>query len=172
MEIRPLREDDDRSNFRCGDPDLDRYLAKYAGQNQFRHHIGATYVAVDDGCIVGFTTVAAGQIAGEELPSPMRESLPRYPLPVLRLARLAVDSQARGRGVGEQLLRYTFRLARKLSVDFGCVGIVLDAKPDAVAFYTRFGFSALESVRGNMESRPQPLALFLPLAVIAAARPR
>ena len=42
MEIRALRNTDDRTTFRSGDADLDRFLAKYAGQNQFRHHIGVT----------------------------------------------------------------------------------------------------------------------------------
>ena len=47
MEVRALRATDDRTTFRSGDPDLDRFLAKYAAQNQFRHHIGTTYVAVE-----------------------------------------------------------------------------------------------------------------------------
>ena len=47
MEIRALREEDDRAAFRSGDPDLDRFLHRYAGQNQFRHHVGTTYVAVE-----------------------------------------------------------------------------------------------------------------------------
>ncbi len=42
MEIRPLREADDRTTFHSGEPDLDRFFVKYAGQNQFRHHIGTT----------------------------------------------------------------------------------------------------------------------------------
>ena len=53
MEIRALRESDDRSAFQSGDPDLDRFLRKYAGQNQFRHHIGATYVAVERDRVAG-----------------------------------------------------------------------------------------------------------------------
>jgi hypothetical protein len=48
MEIRALREGDDRSGFRSGDPDLDRFFLRFAGQNQFRHHVGVTHVAVED----------------------------------------------------------------------------------------------------------------------------
>ena len=68
MEIRALRESDDRSAFQSGDPDLDRFLRKYAGQNQFRHHIGATYVAVERDRVAGYVTVAPGHIEIEDLP--------------------------------------------------------------------------------------------------------
>ena len=47
IEVRPLRETDNRATFRSGDPDLDHFFARYAGQNQFRHHTGTTYVAVE-----------------------------------------------------------------------------------------------------------------------------
>jgi hypothetical protein len=42
MQIRALRETDDRSRFRSGDPDLDRFLQRFAGQNQFKHYLGVT----------------------------------------------------------------------------------------------------------------------------------
>jgi predicted N-acetyltransferase YhbS len=169
MEIRPLRETDDRTAFRSGDPDLDRFLAKYAGQNQYRHHIGTTYVAVDGERIVGYATVAAGQVEAEVLLSSVRRKLPRYPLPALRLARLAVDSTAQSRGVGKSLLRHVFLLALEMSEGFGCVGIVVDAKHDAVDFYARVGFTPIEAAEGQMESRPEPVPMFLPLDLIAAA---
>ncbi len=169
MEIRPLRETDDRTTFRSGDLDLDRFLAKYAGQNQFRRHIGTTHVAVDGGQIVGYATVAAGQIESENLPSALRRKLPGYPLPVLRLARLAADSTAQNRGVGKALLRHVFLLALKMSEEYGCVGIVVDAKPGAVDFYLRFGFSPLEVTEGRIESRPEPQPMFLPLDLVATA---
>ena len=45
MEIRALREDDQRSEFCSGNDSLDRFFREFAGQNQFRHHLGVTYVA-------------------------------------------------------------------------------------------------------------------------------
>jgi predicted N-acetyltransferase YhbS len=168
MEIRPLRETDDRTAFRSGDLDLDRFLAKYAAQNQFRHHVGVTYVAVDRGHLVGYATVAAGEIDGENLPSSLRRKVPRYPLPVLRLARLAVDSTAQNLGVGKALLRHVLLVAVRMSQGYGCVGLVVDAKPGAVDYYARFGFTPLEAMQGQMESRPKPLPMFLPLALVAA----
>ncbi len=68
MEIRALRPSDDRSAFRSGEEDLDRFLHRYAGQNQFRHHLGVTYVAVDAGRVLGFATVAPRHVEIEELP--------------------------------------------------------------------------------------------------------
>ena len=97
LEVRRLAPEHDRSRFRSGNADLDRFLARYAGQNQFRHHIGTTYVAVDDaGVIAGYATVAASELAPEAMPAAQRKRLPKYPVPVLRLARLAVDERAEG----------------------------------------------------------------------------
>lgn len=59
MEIRVLREGDERSEFRSAEPDLDRFFHKFAGQNQFRHYLGVTYVAVERNRVIGFATVAA-----------------------------------------------------------------------------------------------------------------
>ena len=59
---------DDRSQFRSGDPDLDRFFHKFAGQNQFRHHVGVTYVAVEDRRVLGFATVAPGHVEIDGLP--------------------------------------------------------------------------------------------------------
>src|SRR5579862_6356818 len=103
MEIRPLRPTDDRSRFESGDEALDRFFRHYAGQNQFRHYLGVTYVAVDQGRVLGFATVAPGQIEVDDLPAAARKKMPRYPLPILRLARLAVDRSARSSGLGKQL---------------------------------------------------------------------
>jgi predicted N-acetyltransferase YhbS len=168
IEIRPLREADDRKTFRSDDPDLDRFFSRYAGQNQFLHHTGTTHVAVEGNRVLGYATVAAGNIEGDALPATVRRTLPRYPLPVLRLARLAVDTAARNRGVGSALLRHVFLLALKMSEAYGCVGIVVDAKVEAVEFYARVGFFPLTLSGGEMESRPKPTPMFLPLALVEA----
>lgn len=168
LTVRKLGRDDDRSTFHSGNADLDRFFALYAAQNQFRHHIGTTYVAVDDdGVIVGFATVAAAELVADKMPSARRKRLPKYPLPALRLARLAVDERAHGKGVGTMLLRAVLILARQLADDIGCVGVVVDAKPEAVAFYARLGFLELEMVAGELGDRPQPLPMFLELGRIA-----
>jgi len=165
--IRRLELNDDRTNFRSGNVDLDRFFARYAGQNQFRHHIGTTYVAIDDrGEIVGFATVAASELTAAALPQSQRKRLPAYPLPVLRLARLAVDERHQGRGIAHTLLRAVFILTQTMATTMGCLGIVVDAKPEAVGFYKKLGFVALEALAGQLGDRPEPLPMFLELGAI------
>jgi GNAT superfamily N-acetyltransferase len=169
MEIRALREGDDRSGFRSGDPDLDRFFLRFAGQNQFRHHVGVTYVAVEDDRILGFATVCPAHLEIDRLPARARRGLPRYPIPVLRLARLAVDRSAQRMGLGSQLLRFVLQLAVRLTRDYGCGGVVVDAKPPAVAFYARYGFVTVEALEGQSEARPQPTPMFLSIRAILSA---
>jgi GNAT superfamily N-acetyltransferase len=169
IEIRALREHDNRASFRSGDADLDRFFQQFAGQNQFRHYLGVTYVAIDGQNILGFATVAAAHVEIDELPAAARRKMPHYPLPVLRLARLAIDESAQGQGLGLQLLRFVLRLALQMADDYGCVGVIVDAKPDAIAFYTKYGFLAVEPVEGRSDARPAPAPLFLSTRAIRAA---
>jgi GNAT superfamily N-acetyltransferase len=169
VELRPLARDDDRSGFSCGQAELDRFFEHYAGQNQFKLHLAVTYVAVIEGRIVGFATVAPSSLERAAVPSArLRRRLPSYPLPVLRLARLGVDTRAQGLGIGKALLRHVLRLALEQRDRLGCVGVVTDAKPDAVRFYETLGFQPLEGVReGLLVSEPVPM--FLGIETIAAA---
>ena len=169
MEIRALREEVDRSQFHSGDPDLDRFFHRFAGQNQFRHYVGVTYVAVDEDGVLGFATIAPGHVEIEDLPAATRKKLPRYPLPVLRLARLAVDQNARGQGLGRRLLRFVLELAVQMANDYGCIGVCLDAKPDAVEFYGRYGFVSIDVVEGRSDARPAPIPMFLAIRAIREA---
>jgi predicted N-acetyltransferase YhbS len=166
IEVRLLRPDDERRSFRSGDPDLDRFFYRFAGQNQFKHHIGTTWIAVEDGRIVGYATVSASHIEIKDLPPAARKGLPDYPLPVLRLARLAVSERDQGKGVGRVLLRAVFLLTHEMAARYGSVGVVVDAKPGAVSYYERYGFEALEVTQGTIGERPEPQAMFLPLSGI------
>ena len=78
MLIRVLAQDDDRSRFRSGNIDLDRFFQRFGGQNQFRHHVGVTYVAVDGTSIRGFVTVAAASVVTSAAPAGQRRKLPSY----------------------------------------------------------------------------------------------
>ncbi len=172
MEIRILQPSDNRSAFSSGDADLDRFLQRYAGQNQFRHHLGSTYVAVDQGRILGYATIAPGQLEIDDLPAALRKKLPAYPLPILRLARLAVDEAARGQGLGRELLRFVLQLAIQLAKDYGCTGVLVDAKGEAVPFYERLGFVPLDVLEGQSDARPVPFPMFLSVGEIQAAARR
>ena len=169
IELRPLAKDDDRSGFSCGQPDLDRFFEHYAGQNQFKLHLAVTYVAAVEARIVGFATVAASSIERASVPSArLRKRLPGYPLPVLRLGRLGVDTRAQGLGIGKALLRHVLALAVKQSDRIGCIGVVTDAKAEAVSFYQGLGFVPIEGVREGL-LHGEPLPMFLAIDTIAAA---
>lgn len=165
LRIRQLEPSDDRSSFDSGNIELDRFFQRYAGQNQFRHHVGSTYVAVDGDRILGYATVAASEITGSRVPS-KKKKLPRYPLPVLRLARMATAKEYQGKGVGKMLLAAVFTLAHQMAEGFGCVGVVVDAKLEAVTFYEKLGFVPLDTVSGQLGDRPEPHPMFVELGAI------
>lgn len=159
LEIRLLLPGDKRDDFVSGDAALDQYFRVYAGQNQFRHRIGVNYVAIMEGHVIGYAGVSPAHIEVERLPATLRKRLPGYPLPVLRLARLATDQRVRGQGVGLELLRYVFGLSSRMSRDFGRVGVLVDAKVAAVPFYERYGFTVLNADRGVSKTAPIPMFL-------------
>lgn len=146
IEVRALRKKDRRKEFSCGQPELDNYFHRFAGQGQFRQHVGVTYVAVAGEKLCGFATVAAGSIEFDELPQAFAKGLPSYPLPILRLGRLGISVEHQGQGIGKLLMRWVFLLALEQKNKFGCIGIVVDAKEGAVGFYERYGFQALVDV--------------------------
>ena len=146
-----------REGFDCGDVALNEFLLRQAGQQQ-RRGFGKTYVAVaEDGVTVtGFLTVSAGQIATSALPALLK--LPRYPAPMLRIGRLAVDARYQGKGIGQDLLAFALRLAVEFSQRVGLYAVVVDAKHDkAKAFYVKLGFIACVD---------NPLCLYLPVATL------
>lgn len=172
MELRVLRASDDRSGFRSGNIELDRFFQRFAGQNQFRVQLGVTHVAVERGQILGFATVSAAQVKLVELPASERKRLPAYPVPVIRLSRMAVAETAQGRGVGAALLRHVNLLAVELAAQkIGCVGVLVDAKAEARGFYARYGFIDLEAQSGELAPHDQATPMFLSVQKIKAALP-
>lgn len=146
-----------REGFDCGDAALNEFLLRQAGQQQ-RRGFGKTYVALagDEATVIGFVTVSAGQIATASLSSQSR--LPRYPAPMLRIGRLAVDMRHQGKGIGQDLLAFSLRLAVEFSQRVGLYAVVVDAKHDkAKAFYRKLGFIACVD---------NPLCLYLPIATL------
>jgi len=152
-----------RDGFDCGDAALNDFLIRQAGQQQ-RRGFGKTYVALaDTGMeVVGFVTVSAGQVATNTLPSHLK--LPRYPAPMLRIGRLAVDVRRQGKGIGQDLLSFALHLALEFSDRVGLYAVVVDAKDEkAAAFYCRLDFES---------SLDDPLCLFLPLSRLAKTQAR
>lgn len=139
--IRLFAETDDPSGFSCGSSELDRYLAAHASNNA-QLGVSATYVHVSEANIIdGFVTLAGTSIMSSE--TPISCNLPRYPLPALLVARLAVDQSAQNRGIGRRLLAFALEEALVMHSRIGCVAVVVDAKPDAISFYERFGFESV-----------------------------
>lgn len=168
MIFRLLQPADDRSQFSCGDSDYDDFIRKYAGQNDFRHHVGRSLVVVDDERVVGYATFTLGEMAVDALPESVTRGLPRYPAPILRLARLAVDSRYQGVGLGALLVSGALRMALRLRDEFGCVAVVVDALRSSQGFYEGLGFELSQVVLGRPRVAGTVL-MVLPLADLAAA---
>ena len=170
IEIRILRPDDDRSDFHSGEGEIDWFFHSFAGQNQFRHYIGTSYVAVDaEGRILGYVTVSAGSMESSELSDTLAKKLPRYPLPIFRINRLGVDRRWKGRGIGRALISAMFRLAVEQKEKLGCVGIVVDAKREAISFYEGLGFVSLDVVKGEGRHYPRQTTMFLAIGTVEKA---
>ena len=56
-----------------------------------------------------------------------------------------------------------------MKVQYGCIGLVVDAKEESIRFYHKLGFIPLETISGELEDRPQPKPLFLPIKTIEKA---
>ena len=167
--IRRLNKNDKRDQFESGNIHLDRFFRLYAGQNQFKHYIGITYVAELNGEIVGFVSVSGGEILSDDLSKTQKQRLPNYPLPILRIARLAVSIKYQNLGIGKQLLKSMFKLAIELKNTSGCVGITVDGKEEAISFYEKLGFELMEVTNGELPEFPVPASMFLPLKLIEEA---
>jgi GNAT superfamily N-acetyltransferase len=160
--IEPLDRKHDRAAFSCGKPPLDDFIRRLVSQYEKRN-LGRTYVAVRPGesRVRGYYTLASGAVAFEHLPKASAKRLPRHPVPVILLARLAVDQTEQGRGLGERLLIDALRRCLELADRLGIHAVEVDAidRP-ARAFYEKYGFVPLLD---------RELHLFLPIATIRDA---
>ncbi|MDP6480075.1 MAG: GNAT family N-acetyltransferase [Phycisphaerales bacterium] len=144
-QIEELSADHDRSAFSCGHESLDEFLKKFAGQNQ-KSGISKTYVATrpDDPTVCGYYSASSGAVQFNDIPETLRKRLPKYPIPIAHLGRLAVDAAAQGHGLGELLLMDA--LARIMSAA-DAIGIhaleVVAIDENAKRFYLKYGFTEL-----------------------------
>jgi len=153
LKIRRLAQDDVVKAFDCGDNALDSYLKRHAWINQEQNLIGVTYVSVEEShpkTIVGYYTLATGNIPRDSLPADLTQALPRYQnLPVALLARLAVDRRFQGSGLGKSLLRNALDNVRNLSRQIGCGYVIVDAYATALEWYAKYGFAAIDGPSPN-----------------------
>lgn len=140
-----LGPDHDRGGFDCGHPSLDSFIKQFAGQNQ-KSGVSRTFVALMPGeaTVRGYYSLAAGSVQFGNLTEGQRRRLPRYPVPVAHLGRLAVDRAAQGQGLGSFLLIDALRRVGKVDRDLGIHAVEVVAI-DAAArrFSLKYGFTAL-----------------------------
>lgn len=167
---RRIRTGDPACGFRCGQHALDDYFARHAIPND-QAGIGAAYVleaSADDiaqgvPAVLGFYTLSMAAVVSADITSAVSKKLPRYPMPVALVGRLAVDERARGRRLGEQLLIDALHRVVSAAEIVGCLGVIVDAKDsDAERFYLKYDFVALAA-------SDWPRRMFLPIDVARLA---
>ncbi len=150
--IEKLRSDHDVANFDCGQGELNRFLTRFALVNQVSG-TAQTYVALSGDAVVGYYSLAVGEVAYAEAPERLKKGLARHPVPIMLLARLAVSSQAQGRDLGAGLLKDAMLRTLQAADIAGIRALVVHAKDEnARRFYEYFGFIA---------SPTDPLHLYL-----------
>jgi GNAT superfamily N-acetyltransferase len=134
----------DRSGFDCGDPTLNAWLRRYAGQNR-RHDTAATWVILDaHDTVVAYASIAMTGIDRSAAPPAIARRAPD-PVPALLLGRLAVDRRHNGLGIGTALAAHVLATAVELNAKAACRAVVVTAlNADARHWWGRLGFHALD----------------------------
>jgi predicted GNAT family N-acyltransferase len=152
MRIELLDRTHDREGFDCGEESLNVYLKQHARKNADLG-FSLTYVLTNEDHkeILAYYTVASGEFACELLPEKGRKKLPRHPVPVIRLCRLATNIKHRGKGLGEIVMVDALRRAVALSEQIGVHAIEEDALSDeARRYYLKYGFQSLQDDHNHL----------------------
>ena len=145
--------------FECGEAVLDEWLERRAMTNQLSG-ASRTFVVTDqDGRVYGYYAMAAGAVSHQMATSPVRRNMPD-PVPVMVLARLAVDHRTQGIKLGASLLQDAVNRALVVSQNAGVRALLVHALHDlAKEFYEHYGFQ---------ESPQHPMTLMLRLNAVKA----
>lgn len=161
--IELLEKRHNRKSFGCGKEEFDRYLKTLARQHHEQGFV-KVYVAVEAGqsTVLGYLAVSMGNVVLQDLDDAIAARLPKHPMPVLHVARLATDQRYAGKGIGSMLLAHAADLALSASKTLGVYAIELvAADAEAYAYYLRRGFLPLKG---------DGMRLYVPLATVRAAR--
>jgi GNAT superfamily N-acetyltransferase len=140
LEIAKLALAHDPTSFDCGNEALNRFIKLYALQGQ-RAGISQTYIAARGSGIAGYHTLVVGHVTHDEAPVRLAKGIPRHPIPVIILARLAVDQAWRGKGLGAALVTDAMRRVLQAAEIAGVRAMVVHAKDEsAQRFYEHLGF--------------------------------
>src|SRR6266550_9221284 len=138
--IEKLRCNHQVDPFDCGQEALNRFLVRYAFQNQ-QAEASQTYVALIGDEIVGFYTLVVAQVEYDDAPQRLGKGLARHPIPLMLLARLAIATNWQGKGLGSGLLKDAMLRTLQAAEIAGIRAMAVHAKDDAAkAFYERFDF--------------------------------
>jgi predicted N-acetyltransferase YhbS len=155
----PLAEAHDFADFRSGEVLLDDWLKRRARANQ-ASGASRTYVVCQDKRVVGYYALATGVVTVESATGRFRRNMPN-PIPVAVLARLAVDQDWQGQGLGCALFRDAARRVAQAADAIGIRGIVVHAiSEEAKSFYLAIGFDP---------SPREPMTLMVTLSDVRAA---
>lgn len=136
----PLGPQHRLDGFDCGTPSLNDWLIRHALQAQGSGS-ARTFVACDGERVAGFFSLTVGQVDTPDAPDRFRKGMGRYPLPVVILARLAVDRRDQGRGIGTGLLKDAIRRTMLIADQAGIRALLAHPIDEMAArFYGRFGF--------------------------------
>jgi GNAT superfamily N-acetyltransferase len=126
--------------FDCGREELNRFLTRVALLNQ-QAGAAQTYVAVSGESVVGYYSLAVGEVACDDAPDRLRKGLARHPVPIMLLARLAVANACQGHGLGAGLLKDAMRRTLQAADIAGIRAFAVHAIDEtARRFYEHFGF--------------------------------
>ena len=138
--VEKLRRDHPVEDFDCSSEELNRYLVRYALQNQ-QAGAAQTYVGIAGEIIVGYHTLAVGHVMLEDAPARLTKGLAKHPVPVMLLARLATDRRWQGQGVGKALLRDAMLRTLQAADIAGMRALAVHAKDESARrFYEHFDF--------------------------------
>ena len=138
--VRKLRSDDAVETFDCGQDALNQFLQRHAFNNQ-RANSAQTYVCCENGMVVGFYSLTVGSVDHSSAPERVVKGLARHPVPVMILARLAVDQKAQGQGLGRALLKDALRRTLSAADIAGIRAVLVHAKDDSAReWYQGFDF--------------------------------
>jgi GNAT superfamily N-acetyltransferase len=150
--VEPIAAAHDTSDFDCGKAELTDWLLRHALASH-RADGARVFVVHRGGRVIGYHALAAGSVEREEAPGRIRKGLARHPIPVILLARLAVDRREQGQGLGSALLKDALLRVVAAAEEIGARALLVHAKDEeARAFYERFDFEP---------SPTDPLHLFL-----------
>jgi GNAT superfamily N-acetyltransferase len=140
LRIEKLRTDHDVADFDCGAEALNRFLTRFALVNQ-QAGAAQTYVALQESRVVGYYSLAVGEVAYDRAPERLVKGLARHPIPIMLLARLAVGTASQRQGLGAGLIKDAMLRTLQAADIAGIRAFAVHAKDEtARAFYEHFGF--------------------------------